>query len=147
MSQSGSLAPGSGTATAAANVLIGFQNAIASGGPTTVITVPAGRIWKGEVSLQVTCFNAAANTASAVATGLVTTAGTGVVPAAGSYLRCDAVIGADTGTGLDGTGATGYNSIAMVVIAPAGNGVTLQLTSTVSGSGGRINCTASGQLQ
>lgn len=146
MSQTGARSTAFQEGIVAANILIGFINTTASGGPTTVITIPAGRTWVGSVTVQCVCYNAAAVTSAAVATGVVTTAGTGVVPAAASYLRCDAVVGADAVGGLDGDQSEAFNTAEMYVVAPAGNSVTVAITSTVTGTG-RVNCTASGLLQ
>lgn len=131
----------------AANVLSGFQTFAATTAATTVITIPAGRTWRGTVSISVACQNAGANAATAQATGLVTTAGAGVIPAAGSYFRCDALAGANVAAGTVGDSGDNFLSSPFTVVAPAANPVTIQATATVTGSGGQVSVTATGALE
>ena len=106
------------------NILCGL--AITNGG--TIITIPAGRIWQGTVTLSGSTLVAIAGTALS-ASARVSTAGTGVIPAAGDYVRLD--IGAPaSAVGLAGTSANGSISAPMLVAAPSGNAVTLVLNTT-----------------
>lgn len=107
---------------AAANILTG--RATANGG--TVITVPAGRIWRGTVALSAALATAAA-TAGATATPTVSTAGAGVTPAAGAVLGLALATGGGVATGTVGTNAQNSVAAPLTVIAPAGNAVTLTL--------------------
>lgn len=133
--------------SASPDVLAGFQTFAATTGATTVISVPAGRTWVGQVAITCAVQNAAAALAAGQATGVVSTAGAGVVPAAGNYVRCDAVAGANAATGT--VGDSGDNSVVvnMVVVAPAGNPVQVQATSTIAGTGGQVSVSAIGLLQ
>jgi hypothetical protein len=133
--------------TAAADILSGFQTFAATTAATTLITIPAGRTWVGTISVSVACQNAAANAATAQATGVVTTAGAGVTPAAGSYFRCDALAGANVAAGLVGDSGDNFLSSPFTVAAPVGNSVTVQVAATVSGSSGQVSASAIGALQ
>lgn len=135
------------TPTAAADVVAGFQTFAASGGPTTVITVPQGRTWVGTVTVQAASAEAAAGTVGATATGTVTTAGVGVTPAAGTYLRADAIAGANAAGGTTGSDASGFASLPMTVVAPGANNVTIQATAAITGTQGQVSVSAAGALQ
>lgn len=132
---------------AAANVLAGFQSFSVSTAATTVITVPAGRTWVGTLAITCACLEAAAGTAAPQATGIVTTAGVGVTPAAGTYLRCDALGGSNLAGGTAGTGGNNAVATPFVVVAPGGNSVTVQAASTCVGTGTVVSVTAIGLLQ
>jgi hypothetical protein len=92
--------------------------------PQTLLTIPAGRTWVGSIALAAT--NSAASGATAIAS--ISTAGTGVTPAAGALLKvhCSTV---GTTAGL----ASQNNEIGPVtVVAPTGNSVTLTLTNSTA---------------
>jgi hypothetical protein len=132
---------------AAADIVAGHQAFTATTPATTVITVPAGRTWRGSVSLTCAVTNQAAATGTANALGVVTTAGVGVTPAAGTYVSCEARAGGNAATGT--VGSQGNDSLTvpeMVVVAPAGNAVTLAVAATIAGSNGRVACSAIGRL-
>lgn len=96
---------------------------------TTLITIPAGRTWQGSVAAE-------ASATAAAASAVISTAGTGVVPAAGNLLVVDALGAAG------GLGDSNANNMANVYVsAPAGNAVTL--TATIVGTG---SCSANGIL-
>lgn len=135
------------TDTPSANILDGLVTFNASGGPTLLITVPAGKTWVGTVSISTACQNAGANAALAQATGSVATAGAGVAPAAGTYLRATALAGANVAAGTVGDSGDNFLSTPFVVVAPAGNAVTLTATAVISGSGGEVNVMAVGCVQ
>lgn len=102
--------------------LAGAATALNTVTPATIITIPAGRSWHGKVSAQ-------ANSTSGTAGGVdgaarVVTAGTGVLPAAGTILA-QSISRRDTGAATDRTEA-------VKVVAPAGNDVTLQLVLTTA---------------
>ena len=132
---------------AAADMLSGHQAFVATVGATTVITVPAGRTWVGAVALACDVALAAAVVTTGRAFAQVTTAGTGVTPAAGTYLSCEARAGANAATGTVGS----QESTSLVVpdfyvAAPAGNAVTLQMSATITGTDGRVSVSAIGRL-
>lgn len=131
-----------------ANILAGFQTFGASGGPTTIITVPAGRTWVGTISASASTDEVAAGAIAGQALMVVTTAGAGVVPAAGTILACQALAGANAATGLSGTqGANTTGPIPFTIVAPAGNAVTVQATFTGTGTVSRGDVTCAGYLQ
>lgn len=108
----------------AASILAGV--ATTNGG--TIITVPAGQTWMGTVTLSASVLVAVGG-AAVSASARVSTAGTGVLPAAGDYLRLD--LGAPAaGTALAGSSANNGVAGTMVVTAPSGNSVTLVLNTT-----------------
>lgn len=108
-----------------ANILCGL--ATASG--NTIITIPAGRVWQGTVVISANVLvgiNAAAVSASA----RISTAGAGVTPAAGDYIRLDIGAPITAVSALTGTSASGFISGVMLVAAPSGNSATLVLNTT-----------------
>lgn len=110
-------------APAAANVVAGRATVDAA----TIITIPAGRTWKGSVSLSGALGTAPA-VAGATATPTVSIAGVGAVPAAGAIVGLALRTGGGVATGTVGTNAEAATTIPEVtVIAPAGNAVTLTL--------------------
>ena len=130
----------------AADILAGRQAFTATTAATTLITVPAGRTWVGEVGASCASSVAAANATAGQALAEISTAGTGVTPAAGVYFGVDALQGANSATGTVGGGAANFGSMPLVVIAPVGNGVTVQAACTIAGTGGRVAAYASGAL-
>lgn len=147
MSEGGGTQPTSGAGITAANVLDGFQSFAATTAATTVITVPQGRTWIGQVTVQCACAEVAAGAVQAQATGVVSVAGAGATPAAGNYLEVDAFAGANAATGTVGDGAASSVTTRMVLIAPAGNAIQLQLASTQAGTTSKVSCSAIGELQ
>lgn len=137
----------SSTAPAAANVLNGFQSFAATTAATTLITVPAGRTWLGEVGAAVSVANAAAAAAAGQARAVFATAGAGVTPVAGTVLAAEAKAGANAATGTVGSQSANNSRMALTVVAPAGNAVTVTVAATIAGSGGIVDAWASGSLQ
>lgn len=130
----------------AANVLTGRVATTATTAATTIVTVPAGRTWVGTVGASVSCAVTAATATEGRASAVISTAGTGVTPAAGVYLGVDAVAGANAATGTTGNGAANYGSAPLAVVAPAGNAVTIQVATTNTGTVARVDAFASGML-
>jgi len=97
-----------------------------SGG--TIITIPAGRSWRGRVSLSASVVVATGGGA-VNASARVSVAGAGSDPVAGDYLRMDLQAPASV-LGAVGTGDSGHTSTDMFVTAPAGNTVALVLNTT-----------------
>lgn len=135
------------TTPGGADILDGLQTFAATTAATTVITVPAGRTWVGTIAISCACSNAGANAVAAVATGVVSTAGAGVIPAAGSYLRCDAQAGANVAAGTVGDSGDNFLSSPFQVVAPVGNAVQVQATATIAGTAGQVSVSAIGALQ
>lgn len=125
-------------ATAAANILVGSATADAA----TIITIPAGRAWKGTVVLSAALGTAPA-VAGATADPTVSTAGTNVVPAAGVVLRTALRTGGGSAAATVGTNSQGTASIPLTVIAPPGNAATLTLQ---LGGATAASASASGEL-
>lgn len=91
---------------------------------TTLITVPAGRCWRGDI--QITMY-ASGTAAATVATTLVKTAGTNVIPA----------VGATVASGLchligTAAGPTTADFTSVYIKAPVGNAVTLTVTNSTA---------------
>lgn len=137
----------SSSVTTAANVLVGTLSHTATTAAATIITIPAGRTWVGTIGISADIGANAASTTAGQALGLIATAGTGVTPAAGTVLPCEARAGANAATGTSGTQGSNSVTIPITVIAPAGNSVTLTGASTIAGSNGRVDYVASGALQ
>lgn len=110
----------------ATSILNGFLNRTATAVATTVLTIPAGRTWVGQVSISGQ--SSAGNTFATVST-----AGAGVIPPAGTQMRL--------------AWNASNNSLVqrMVVIAPAGNAVQIQFATTIPANGD-ISCSCIGEL-
>jgi hypothetical protein len=116
---------------AAADLLAGSNQATASTTAVTFLTIPAGRTWRGDVTLGI------AATATVAFGASVNTAGTGVSPAAGAIVRTVCV------------GAGGNNSVTLTgvtIAAPVGNAVTLQVQSSATSAGSLVSASACGVL-
>ncbi len=131
----------------ASDIIAGTLAHTSTNAAATIVTVAAGRTWVGVVSISCDVGIAAASPTAGQALGVVTTAGTGVVPAAGTYLACEARAGANAATGTVGAQGANSNSIPMTVVAPAGNAVTIQGTTTIAGTAGRVDYAAFGVMQ
>lgn len=133
--------------TSAANVLVGYQTFTATTGATTLITVPAGRTWVGTVGVACAVTTTAGSSTAGQARAVVTVAGAGVTPAAGTIMAAEAKSGANAVTGLVGTQGHRSASLPFTVVAPGGNAVTIQVTTTITGTAGVVDSTATGALQ
>ncbi len=122
------------TAPAAGNILSGGVIVNNSNTPTTFLTIPAGRTWKGDISVS------AANGVTVATDGntSVVTAGAGVVPTAGTILAA-ALSKRDTGSGQ-------VVMTDVFVVAPSANAVTLQVVNNIAASTYTGAATATGQL-
>jgi hypothetical protein len=143
----GQALPTTSATPTAANILDGYLTFAATTAATTLITIPAGRIWVGTIGASCSCAETAAAVNTAVARAVFTTAGAGVTPAAGTYFVVDARAGQNAATGTAGTSSANYGSIPFVVIAPAGNAVTIQVASSNQGSTSVVDASAIGALQ
>lgn len=129
----------------AADVNAGHLSHTITTAATTLLTVPAGKTWIGEVVISAALSKAAAAAGDGSARGVIATAGTGVVPTAGTQLAIEAKAGANVATGTSGTSGNNSVRVKMTVVAPAGNAVTLTLASTVANATeGRVDASAIG---
>lgn len=132
---------------AAADIVAGSLTHTATTGATTFATIPAGRTCVGWVIVACAVGVAAAATTAGQALGIVSTAGTGVSPAAGNYLPCEARAGANAATGTTGSSGANNDGMQVTITAPVGNAVQLQGTSTIAGTNGRVDYAFWGVLQ
>lgn len=133
--------------TPAGDILDGLTAFVATTGASTIITIPAGRTWVGVVAIAVAVQNAAANAATGQATAAISIFGAGSSPAAGIYIRCTALAGANVAAGLVGDSGNNSLSVPMVISAPPTNVVQLLATATITGSSGEVNVSAIGVLE
>lgn len=133
----------------AANVVAGTISHSTTTAAATLITVPQARVWIGTIGITAACQSPAANATTSSVRGLIATAGTNVTPAAGTVLAVEAKNGANSATGTVGTQGEAANAIPnFVVIAPAGNAVTLTAATTIGTGGTAVaDYFASGLLQ
>lgn len=140
----GSIPVTSGT-PAAADILNGYRSTTTSDAATAFLTIPAGRTWVGTVGLAVSVTTPAASPTAGQALGVISIAGVGATPA-GDVFGVEARSGANAATGTTGDSGNNTGTMPLTVIAPAGNAVTLTLTTAVAGSGPRAIAFASGSL-
>lgn len=110
---------------APANILSG--SSVTVGSAQTLVTVPAGRTWKGTLSASI---GAAAATTSYSA--VFNTAGTGAVPAPATNLFA---VSTSELTAASGESNANGTSGVVYVAAPAGNSVTVTVTATAAATG------------
>lgn len=101
------------------------MTAVAGG---TIITIPAGRTWIGNVVVSATAIVASGG-AAVHANARVSVVGAGAQPPAGDYLRCDVSAPASIAAAI-GTGAANSVTGEMIVSAPDSNSVSLVLNAT-----------------
>ncbi len=116
-----------------ANILAGTAVAANTVAAQTIITVPAGRQWCGEVVVSI------ASTAAALVAATVDVNGTNAVPASGT------VVGRVNIAGLTSGGFNASAAFRVQVFAPAGNSVTLRLVNT-SATANTSSASANGVL-
>lgn len=132
----------------ATDIVVGYLQHTSTTGAATLLTVAAGRTWVGEVHISVAGSKAAAATGNGLVSAVIATAGTNVVPAAGTQFVVSARIGANAATGTVGTEGNNSGVIKMTIVAPAGNAVTLTLASTLTNvSEGAVDVSAIGIQQ
>lgn len=130
-----------------ADILDGMLTFSATTGNTGLITVPAGRTWSGVITIQCAATVTAAGTVAGQATGVVLTAGVGAIPAAGNWIRCDALAGANAAGGTVGADASATVTTPFTAQAPVGNSINISANTTIAGGPGQVNYTAVGALQ
>lgn len=100
--------------------------AIASG--TTIITIPAGMLWMGWITLSAS--NAIASGGGQVSgSARVSVVGAGANPPPGDYIRLDLTAPASILAAI-GTGANSSINAPLIVAAPTGQAVTLVLNTS-----------------
>lgn len=130
----------------AADIRNGRVAVAATTAATTLLTVPAGRTWVGEVGASVACTTYPNGTTAGLASAVISTAGAGVTPAAGNVFGVDAMTAQNLSTGGSGIGNSNFGSMPLTVVAPAENDVTIQVAATITGTAGRVDAFASGKL-
>jgi hypothetical protein len=115
------------------NILSGTVTRTDTTSSGTLITIPAGRTWVGEVVVSI------ASTAAAIVAATVTTAGTNAVPAAGTVVARVNVGGLTSGC------FTAQATFSVRAVAPAGNTISLFLINT-SATANTSSATANGIL-
>lgn len=130
----------------AADILAGHLAHVATTAAATLLTVPAGRVWRGSILIACDVVVGAAVAAAGQALGIIAVAGAGAAPPAGTVASCEARCGANAIGGTVGSQAATSIGAMLVVAAPAGNDVTLTLASTIAGTNGRVSASAIGQL-
>lgn len=132
-------------APTAANVVNGYLTFTATTVATTLLTVAAGQTWVGQVGATCSVGIAAASATAGRARAVFATAGTGVTPTAGTIFAVEAKVGANSATGTVGGSGNVANSMNVVVIAPAGNAVTVTVETTNAGTASVVDAWASGR--
>jgi len=107
------------------NILAGSATAANTASAQTILTVPAGRIWQGDLSISLT--NQA--TSGSLVSASINTAGTGAIPAPAVNLLTVQAGSVGTVTS-DTSNSTTISDV--YVAAPAGNAVTLTLTNSTA---------------
>jgi hypothetical protein len=130
-------------APAAANIRHGYLSFAATTSATTLVTVPAGRTWTGTLAVACATATAAASATAGVARAVVSVAGVGALPS-GTVLAVEARAAANAATGTAGDSGNSTLECPLVVAAPAGNDVTIQVAATVTN--GVVDVTATGAL-
>lgn len=127
-------------APASGDILNGYRTTTG-----TLITVPAGQTWVGEVGASASCSVTAGSTATGLARAVIATSGSGAVPA-GDVFGVEAKAGSNAATGTAGNAGNAEAS-APLVVAAADVDVTLDVTITTSGTTSAVHAWASGALQ
>ena len=134
------------SAPLASEIISGRQAFTATTAATTLITIPAGRTWSGQIGASVTCSVAAGTTIPGQASAQISVSGTGAVPIAGIYLGVDTRVGSGLATSVNGAQSANFASAPIIICAPAGNTVTVQVASTNTGTVALVDAFALGKL-
>jgi hypothetical protein len=130
-----------------ANILQGRLGATTNQVAVTLLTIPAGRIWVGQLTIGCAASDNAATTTIASSICTIAVAGAGSIPAAGTIFSLGALSGGNTATGLTASSASNAATISVVVAASTAGPVTITGTITVAGDNSRGDLTAYGLLQ
>lgn len=128
------------------DVLCGQQSVTASTGATTLVTIPIGRTWTGQIGANCAGSNTGAVTTQGQARAVFTTAGGTAIPAAGTYFVVEALWGANVAAGTVGTSDSTFGMAQFTVVAGS-SAATIQVTTTIAGTIGHCDSFAIGQLQ
>ena len=134
------------SAPVASEIISGRQAFTATTAATTLVTIPAGRTWSGQIGASVTCSVAAGTTVPGQASAQISVAGTGSAPTAGIYLGVDTRVGAGLATSVNGAQSANFASAPIIIAAPAGNSVTVQVASINTGTAALVDAFALGKL-
>lgn len=107
-----------GAAVDTSNILSGTVTVTNSTSPGTIITIPAGRQWVGDVTVSL------ASTAAAIVAASVSVVGTGSIPSTGTVV-CRVNVG-----GLTSGGFQDSVTCRVRAVAPVGNSISLWLTNS-----------------
>lgn len=131
-------------APASSNILNGYASSTATTAATTLISVPAGRTWKGKIGASCAVSTAAASTVAGQALAVFSVAGSGAVPA-GNVFGVEALCGANAAAGTVGSQNSNFGDADLVVAATGAGAVTVQVTTTQAGTS-RVDAFATGRL-
>ena len=135
------------TAPATQDILSGRKAfTVTTATPTTVITIPAGRTWTGQIGASVTCSVAAGSAISGQATAQIAVGGANSAPAPGIYLGVDTRVGTALATSVNGSQSANFASSSFIVAAPVGNSVNIEVTTVNSGTVALVDVFALGKL-
>lgn len=133
--------------TPPANILADQIDSNATIAATTLITIPAGRTWKGMISANIALSKAAAATGNGSGSIDITISGAGATPAAGRIMYVTTKVGANAATGTVGTQSSTSSEQEFCIAAPSGNSVAVQVAMTItSATGAEGSVTAAGEL-
>lgn len=122
------------------NVLGGYRNTTG-----TVITVPAGRTWKGKIGANVSVRVAPTSTSVGQARAQFALSGTGAKPLVGTVMAVDAIAGPNSATGSVSSQSANAETTDMTITA-AGVPALLEVTVINSGTGSSVDAWAHGEL-
>lgn len=123
---------------AGADLLSGGASVANSTTQTTIITVPAGRTWRGSISVSLNNIGGANSTFN---TAVITTLGAGAFPAAGTNIM---TLASNAKGQTGGDVSRTINDIH--VIAPGGNSVTITVQLSLAVATLRVDANANGVL-
>ena len=130
-----------------ANIIDGLITHITTTVATTIITIPATRTWKGQITIQAMSMTTGnAGGATNKTTGIISVSGATAVPS-GNVLRCTAASSQEAST-TQGDVSTATVSTPFIVATGGHNTATIQLATTIGGinQAGEVNAIAIGQL-
>lgn len=130
----------------AANSLTGNQNIAATQAATTIITIPANRIWNGVIGASCSVEEDAAGAVAGRARCIFSIAGAGSTPAPGNIFAVEARAGANAATGTVGSQAANFGSVPIIIFGNAGGTTVVQVATSQSGTNSQVDAFAIGML-
>lgn len=106
---------------------------------TPFLTIPAGRIWNGSLTIECAIALNAGATNVGIALGTVQAVGLG------TFARCAAYAGGSGGSGTEGAQAANSITIPSIWVA-GGNGVVVTVSATIAGAVGEATFMANGMF-